>query len=293
MAFKKTGMEGISSLGLERWTGSSDRPARILFEELRRFRPLFAAMNIGFFVSRARVRIKDGELKKPPYFACRYDAGSLEGINILAVCYPLIADWSLLDDDVEQYRKRICSALREEMIHATQVLTVKKRYEKSDELRRRFVNAETYYNYLLGQIIEELARTQEGENAVLTAAKLYYEDWAISSFEELQQADRKFHGRHGYSVNEIIRQAFQIRFGELTSEEAKGKAWDKHRLFFVGEYGTTENLLKAMASRLRQAVPYLINSSPTLSEALIDIERRLQEITDRHADLSFRAAVCR
>jgi hypothetical protein len=77
------------------------------------------------------------------------------------------------------------------------------------------------------------------------------------------------------------------------AKKPKGKAWDKHRLFFVGEYGTTENLLKAMASRLRQAVPYLINSSPTLSEALIDIERRLQEITDRHADLSFRAAVCR
>jgi hypothetical protein len=285
-------MEGTNSFGLDGLGAASDRPGRILFEELRRFKPSFAAMNIGFFVSRARIRVKGGEQRKPPYFACRYDAGSFERINIVAFCYPLMADWSLLEADVEQYRKRIRSALREEMIHATQVLTVKKRYEKSDELRRRFVNAETYYNYLLGQIVEELVRTQEGEKAVLTAAKLYYEDWAISSIEELRQADQKFHGRHGYSVNEIIRQVIQIRFGELTSEEAKGKAWDKHRLFFVGEYGTAENLMKTMASRLRRAVPFLINSSPTLSEALIDIERRLQEMTGHHADLSFRSAAC-
>jgi hypothetical protein len=75
--------------------------------------------------------------------------------------------------------------------------------------------------------------------------------------EELCQADRKYHGRDGYLVIELIRQVIQIRFGELITEEAKGRAWDKCRIFFVGEYGTTENLMKSMAATLRQAVPRL------------------------------------
>jgi hypothetical protein len=62
------------------------------------------------------------------------------------------------------------------------------------------------------------------------------------------------------------------------SEEAKGKAWDKHRIFFVGEYGTTENLMMAMATTLRQAVPELIDLSPTLNEALTEIEATIQTI---------------
>ena len=47
------------------------------------------------------------------------------------------------------------------------------------------------------------------------------------------------------------------RFGELTSEEAKGKAWDRKRLFNTGRFGTTENLLRFMAGTLRQAAPKL------------------------------------
>jgi hypothetical protein len=73
--------------------------------------------------------------------------------------------------------------------------------------------------------------------------------------EKLRQTDQKYHGRDGYLVSELIRQVTQIRFGELISEEAKGKAWDKHRVFFVSEYGTTENLMKSMAATLKQAVP--------------------------------------
>jgi hypothetical protein len=55
-------------------------------------------------------------------------------------------------------------------------------------------------------------------------------------------------------------------------------AWDKHRLFFVGEYGTTENLMKSMATTLRRAVPKLVSLSPTLTEALIEIEGTIQRI---------------
>ena len=153
-----------------------------------------------------------------------------------------------------------------------------KRYERSSALSSRFGDAETYYDHLLGRIISELARNRVGEKAILTAAKLYYEDWTINSIEKLKQADQKYHGRDGYLVCELIRQVTQIRLGELMSEEAKGTAWDKHRIFFVGEYGTTENLMKAMAATLRQAVPQLIDLSPTLTEALTEVEATIQTI---------------
>jgi hypothetical protein len=257
---------------------SSDRPAKILFEEFRRFKSFLEALNIGLSVSRAKVRRKGDKQRRPPYFACCYNVGNLGNVNVVAFYYPLMADWDLMEADVDQYRKRIHSALREEMIHAVQVLTVKKRYERSSELRTRFGDAETYYDFLLGRIIEELAGNKEGEQAVLTAAKLYYEDWTINSIEKLRQADQKYHGRDGYLVCELIRQVTQIRFGELISEEAKGKAWDKHRIFFVGEYGTTENLMKSMAATLRQAVPQLVSLSPTLTEALIEIEETIHAI---------------
>jgi hypothetical protein len=257
---------------------ATSSPTHILFEEFRHLKPSLGALNIGFSVSRAKGSSTRGRTRKPPYFACCYDVGSLAHVNVVAFYYPLIADWELMEADPDRYRQRIQSAVREEMIHAVQVLTVKKRYERSFALSNRFGDAETYYDHLLGRIISELARNKVGEKAILTAAKLYYEDWTINSIEKLRQADQKYHGREGYLVCELIRQVTQIRLGELTSEEAKGKAWDKHRIFFVGEYGTTENLMKAMAATLRQAVPQLIDLSPTLTEALTEVEATIQTI---------------
>ena len=255
-----------------------DRPASILFEEFRRLKPSLDALGIGFSVSRAKGETKGGKQRKPPYFACCYNVGNLGNVNVVAFYYTLVADWNLMEANEHRYRRRIQAALREEMIHAIQVLTVKKRYERSSELRSRFEDAELYYDYILGRIIDELARSKVGEKAVLTAAKLYYEDWTINSMEKLRHTDRKYHGRDGYLVTELIRQVAQIRFGDLMSEEAKGKAWDKHRIFFVGEYGTTENLMLSMAATLRQAVPHLIDLSPTLTEALSEIEATIQTI---------------
>ena len=108
------------------------------------------------------------------------------------------------------------------MIHAVQVITVKKRYH-SPNLSSRFEDAESYYESLLGRIIDELATSEEGQQLVLTAAKLYYEDWTINSMEKLRMADKKYHGRDNYLVSELIRQLVQIRFGEPTSEESKGQ----------------------------------------------------------------------
>lgn len=259
------------------WDTESD-PKRILSDEIRRSRPSMAALGIGFSVSRQNGRMKDGKLRKPPYFACCYNRGNLGNVNIVAFFNPLIADWELMGRKSRDYRQRISSAIREELIHSVQVITVRRRYEGSADLMKRFRDAETYYENLLGKIIEELATTKEGQDLVLTAAKLYYEDWSIASMERLREMDKKRHGRDGYLVSELIRQLVQIRIGELTSEEAKGAAWDRHRIFDVGQFGTTENLLKAMAETLRQAVPKLMDLSPTLAEALVEIESTIQKI---------------
>lgn len=266
-------------LGLpELLRNAESAPKDILFDEIRRSKPSLEALGIGFSMSRLTVRMKGGRPKKPPYFACCYNVGNLGDVNIVAFFYPLIADWDLMEQKSEEYRQRIRSGIREEMIHSVQVITVKSRYERSAELLSRFKDAETYYEYLLGKIVEELATNKEGQELVLTAAKLYYEDWTISSMEKLREMDKKLHGRDGYLISELIRQLVQIRIGELTSEEAKGTAWDKNRIFYVGKFGTTENLLKAMAGTLRQAVPKLVNLSPTLAESLTEIERTIQKI---------------
>jgi hypothetical protein len=253
-------------------------PRRVLCCEIARAKPSIRALGIGFSVSYARKRVKRGKPRKPPYFASCYNVGDLGDINIVAFYHPLIADWELMEGDEEHYRLRVRSAIREEMIHSVQVMTVKDRYKRSADLQHQFCCAEAYYQNLLGRIIEELADSAEGQAAVLTAAQLYYEDWSISSMEMLRQTDKKLHGRDGYLVSELIRQIVQIRIGELTSEEAKGRAWDKNRVFNVAKFGTTENLLRFMAGTLRQAVPRLVKLSPTLAEALVEIEGTIEKI---------------
>jgi hypothetical protein len=251
---------------------------RILASEITRAKPSLRALGIGFSVSHAKTRVRGGRPKKPPYFACCYNVENLGDVNIVAFYHPLVADWDLMEKDTEAYRMRVRSAIREEMIHSIQIITVKSRYDGSIEFRRQFKTAENYYEHLLGKIIEELAMSREGQEVVFTAAQLYYEDWSITSMQKLREIDKRLHGRDGYLISELIRQVVQIRFGELTSEEAKGKAWDRRRLFNVSKFGTTENLLRFMAGTLRQAVPKLIELSPTLAEALVEIERTIQKI---------------
>jgi hypothetical protein len=261
-------------------------PRKVLCCEIARAKPSLRALGIGFSVSYAQKIIKRGKPRKPPYFACCYNVGDLGDINTVAFYHPLIADWELMEKDEERYQLRIRSAIREEMIHSVQVMTVKDRYERSSNLLNQFETAESYYQNLLGRIIEELADSGEGQAAVLTAAQLYYEDWNITSMEKLRQIDKRLHGRDGYLVSELIRQIVQIRIGELTSEEAKGKAWDKNRIFNITKFGTTENLLKFMAGTLRQAVPRLVKLSPTLAEALLEIEGTIKKIHQISAALS-------
>ena len=253
-------------------------PRRILAEECRQAQTSLLTLGIRFSVSHAELQWKGGRPKKPPYLCCCYNSGDLGNVNIKAFSVPLLGDWQLMEQDAQRYQRRIHSAIREEMIHALQIITAKKKYDQSAWLRRRYSSAEIYYEHLLGAIIDELATRTDGKRAVLIAAQLYYEDWSITSMERLRETDRKLHGRDGYLVIELIRQLVQIRCGELTSEEARGNAWDKHRIFYVGKFGTTENLLKSMADTLRHSVPSLVTLSPTLAEALTEIEEMIQTI---------------
>jgi hypothetical protein len=256
------------------------RPRTILCEEITRIQPSFYNLGIGFSVSHAHREWKGGRSKKPPYFSCRYNIGDMGNVNIVAFYYPLLGDWELMEKEAEGYRRRIRSAIREEMIHAVQIITIKEKYDQSLWAQCRYNTAQDFYEDLLGKIIDELTTTREGQRAVLTAAQLYYEDWTITSMEKLRETDRKLHGQDGYLATELIRQLVQINFGELTSEEAKGNAWDKHRIFNVGDLGTTEVLLRSMAKTLREAVPQLVRLSPTLAEALSEIEGAIRRIDE-------------
>jgi len=247
----------------------------ILLEEIARIQPSLSNLGIGFTISHSKSEWRNGKLKKPPYLSCRYNVGDLGHVNIVAFYYPLLADWLLMEKDADGFRRRIRSAMREEMIHAVQILTVKNKYEQSLWAQCRHRTAQAFYEHLLGKIIDELTTTAEGRWAVLTAAQLYYEDWTITSVEKLRETDRKLHGRDGYLATELIRQLAQIRSGELTSEEAKGNAWDRHRTFNIGNLGTTQDLLSSMAKTLREAAPQLVQLSPTLAEALSEIERAI------------------
>ena len=253
-------------------------PSRILGEELERARASLLTLKIGFSISYAEVQQKGATTKKPPYLSCRYNSGDLGNVNIIAYYHPLLGDWELMENDTPRYQQRLRSAIREEMIHALQITTARKKYHQCLWRNRHDRTAESYYAHLLGAIIDELATTTEGKQAVLIAAQLYYEDWSITSMERLKETDRRLHGRDGYLAIELIRQLVQIRSGELTSEEARGKAWDRHRVFHVGRFGTTENLLKSMAETLRQAAPRLVTLSPTLADALSEIEKTILTI---------------
>jgi len=155
----------------------------------------------------------------------------LRNINIVAYYYPLLEDWNLLNKDAEGYRRRIRSAMREEMIHAVQIMTVRQKYDQSPWVRRQYKSAEAFYAHLLHKIIDELSSTEETQLAILTAAQLHYEDWTITSMQKLRETDRTLHGREGYLATELIRQVAQIRFGEPRAKKPRAFRAQPHLVF--------------------------------------------------------------
>ena len=94
--------------------------------------------------------------------------------------------WELMERDVLRFQQRIRSAIREEMIHALQIVAVRRKYYQCKWPSASYHNAQSFYEHLLGAIIDELATRTEGQQAVLIAAQLYYEDWSITSMERLE-----------------------------------------------------------------------------------------------------------
>jgi hypothetical protein len=101
-------------------------PGRILFEELERARASLLALGIGFSVSPVELPQKSARTQKTPYLCCRYNAGDLGNVNIIAYQHPLLGDWEIMEQDAQRYKQRLRSAIREEMIHALQIITVRK-----------------------------------------------------------------------------------------------------------------------------------------------------------------------
>jgi hypothetical protein len=184
----------------------------------------------------------------------------------------LLADWEILERSEPAYRERIRAAFREELIHAVQVITPRSNYQSTASLRQQFPSAEAYYEHVLEAVINELTADEEGREEVLNAARLYYEDKTITTLEKLRAANAAIHGRGSYMAEALFRQLVQIRAGEPTSEEAKGKAWDKQRTFRSRDCLNTQELLRSRADTLRRAVPRLVCLSPTLEEVLTEIE---------------------
>ena len=67
-------------------------PKKFLFCEITRTKPSLKTLGIEISVSYAKIRMKAGKPKKPPYFACCYNVGNLGDVNIVAFYHPLIAD---------------------------------------------------------------------------------------------------------------------------------------------------------------------------------------------------------
>ena len=87
-------------------------PKKILFSEITRAKPSLKALGIKISVSYAKIRMKAGKPKKPPYFACCYNVGNLGNVNIVAFYHPLIAENDLMEKEAEGYRMLNRSAIR-------------------------------------------------------------------------------------------------------------------------------------------------------------------------------------
>ena len=155
--------EGCADPVAANWT----IPEKILFEELNRAQASLRALGIGFSVSHAELRQRGGKLQKPPYLCCRFNAGDLGNVNVVAY-------WELMERDAFRFQQRIRAAIGEEMIHALQIVAVRRKYYQRNWPSASYHNAESFYEHLLGAIIDELATTTEGKQAVLIAAQLYY-----------------------------------------------------------------------------------------------------------------------
>jgi hypothetical protein len=96
-------------------------PKLILGEEIARAQISLDRLGIGFSLSYGHWRQASPELNKPPYLSCRYNSGDMRHINIVAYYDPLLDDWNLLGNNAAAYRRRIRSAMREEMIMPVQL----------------------------------------------------------------------------------------------------------------------------------------------------------------------------
>jgi hypothetical protein len=147
-----------------------------------------------------------------------------------------------MEKDAEGYRMRIRSAIREEMIHSIQVITVKSRYDGSIDLTRQFKTAESYYEHLLGKIIEELATSREGQEVVCTAAQSIMRIGASPRCKSLEKPIKSFTVEMDTSLVSLSGSLCRSGLVNLPAKRLKAKSGIK------SDFSTPKNLVRPRIS---------------------------------------------
>lgn len=203
-----------------------------------------------------------------PYLSTFYNAGSLEDINVIAYTPELHTDSQHLTE--EEYKIRLITGFKEEIIHCIQLVSAKLRFSRLNANQKAmWGTACAYYNRLQQELFNELAATEHGSKLLIAAGKLYYANPLINTIEQLRANDISEHSRVGYITVELIRQIVQIRLGEVTSEEGRKKTWDKNNLFAVGAS------LEELAATIKEYAPNPSKVSNLLAEIIGTVEELL------------------
>jgi hypothetical protein len=78
-----------------------------------------------------------------------------------------------------------------------------------------------------------------------------------------------------YTTVELMRQIIQVRLGEITSEEARGAAWDQHGYWRMDEH---KSQISEMYHILKTAAPSPEHISPLLAEIVHDTHSLLASL---------------
>jgi hypothetical protein len=226
-----------------------------------------------------QIPLRRDDSRKPnnPYLATTYNADDLECIGVTAYEKELLKDKDHLNP--QEFKQRVRSGLKEEVIHALQILSTKERFKKLPQsTQEKEKTPGDFYRKVQKELFEELSSTKEGRNLLIASGKLYYANPKISSIEDLKNADITHHKREGYITVELTRQIIQIRLGEVTSEESLKKAWDKAKSF---GYGAHKKQLEALAQTIRKHASEPSKISPLMGEIVKDIENLTKIINEK------------
>lgn len=201
-----------------------------------------------------------------PYFATLFNSRDLDGIEVL--CYETEVLEDRKDLKPTDFKTRVRAGFREEIIHALQILSTKERFNRlANPEKTQERSAGDYYKKIQRDLFNELASTPEGQSLLVDSGRLYYADPTIQTVEDLREYDITYHRREGYITVELTRQLVEIRLGVQTSEENRGKSWDKGDRFKEHAFS-----LESLAQTIKTHAPNPRALSPLMGEVIEEIE---------------------